>query len=140
MDTDAAMDVPAMLLGPSPGVSGTVSAQLGGMTVNSTIRSGSQEDYPALEQLLAESGGKLEPAMFASDGRERHLVVLDAPDHGLAAAAVLVIEGRRGHLALLAIAKRFEGQGLEDRVISVLEAMSSAFGAETLDVHPLRAA
>jgi hypothetical protein len=40
----------------------------------------------------------------------------------------------------LVIAKRFDGCGLEDRLISVLEAMSAAFGAETLDVQPMRAA
>ncbi len=108
------------------------------MTVMSTVRTGVREDYRAVEQLLAESGRKLDRSLLAGEGH--HVVVLDAPDRGLAAAAVLVIEGRRGHLALLAIAKRFDGCGLEDRLIAVLEAMSEAFGAETLDVQPMRAA
>jgi hypothetical protein len=58
----------------------------------------------------------------------------------LAAAPVLVIEGRRGHVALLVISKRFAVTGLGDPVLSVPEATSVAFGAETLDVQPMRAA
>lgn len=109
------------------------------MTAISTIRSATEDDIRPVLELVRESGRHLRREdLLAREGR--HVVVLDAPDGGLAAAAVLVIEGQRGHLVMLAIARRFEGQGLEDRVIAVLEAMSSAFGARTLDVQSLRAA
>ena len=107
------------------------------MTAGLTIRTGSVNDVPALETLL---GRRVDASQLRTVRGQRHLLVLDAPDGGLAAAAMLVLEGTRGHLALLAIAPRFEGQGLEDRMIAVVEAVATAFGAETLDVPALRAA
>ena len=63
-----------------------------------------------------------------------HLLVLDAPDGGLAACAMLEIEDHRGHLTLLAVAPGFEGLGIEDRMFGVVEVMYTAFGADTIDI------
>jgi ribosomal protein S18 acetylase RimI-like enzyme len=54
--------------------------------------------------------------------------VRGVPNGGLAAAALLHIDGRRGHLALLAVDKRYEGQGIENRMIGVAEQLCRAFG------------
>lgn len=75
-----------------------------------------------------------DPTRLPRTPGRRHLLVLDAPDGGLAAAALVDIDGDRGHLGMLAVAKKFEGCGLEDRMIGVAEALCSAFGARTLDV------
>lgn len=72
-------------------------------------------------------------------GRQ-HLLVLDAPNGGLAGAAVFTLDGERGHLALLSISRDLEGNGLEDRFIAVIEAMCKAFGAKCLDIPGQRAA
>ncbi len=79
-----------------------------------------------------------EVSLPRASGR-RHLLILDAPDGGLAAAALVDIDvdGHRGHLVMLAVAQGFEGHGLEDRLIGVSEALCKAFGADTLDV-PVR--
>ena len=54
----------------------------------------------ALERLLDEGGARhFDRGQLRTVCGKRHLLVLDAPDCGLAAAALLVIEGRRGHLA-----------------------------------------
>jgi ribosomal protein S18 acetylase RimI-like enzyme len=106
-----------------------------------TIREATAADLDAVEQLL-----RAQPSGFASRPEEvalpraagrRHLLILDAPDGGLAAAALVDIDGHRGHLVMLAVAQGSEGHGLEDRMIGVAEALCKAFGADTLDV-PVR--
>ena len=125
-------------------VPGTARATRRCVQDNSTIREATPEDLDAIQRLLGtQPAGSRRPEQVALDqapGR-RHFLVLDPPDGGpgLAAAAVLQIEGHRGHLVMLAVAKQFEGCGLEDRMIGVAEALCSAFGADTLDV-PARAA
>lgn len=106
-----------------------------------TIREATADDLDAVEQLLrAQPSGfehrSEEVALPRASGR-RHLLILDAPDGGLAAAALVDIDGARGHLVMLAVAQGFEGHGLEDRLIGVSEALCKAFGADTLDV-PVR--
>jgi GNAT superfamily N-acetyltransferase len=66
--------------------------------------------------------------------------VLDAPSGGLAGAAVFALDGACAHLTLLAIAPEYQGGGLEDRFIAVIEAMCKAFGAKCLDIPARRAA
>jgi N-acetylglutamate synthase-like GNAT family acetyltransferase len=103
------------------------------------LRSATNDDLPAIEELLADHPGH--GKVQRPDAPDHHVVVLDAPDGGLAACAELVIEGRVGRLTMLAVADRFQGQGVEDRVIGVLEAMCTAFGARRLEVlHHLVAA
>jgi len=82
----------------------------------------------------------VDPASIKPIAGRRHLLVLDTPEGGLAGAAVLVIEGDRGHLSLLTIAPELVGHGLEDRFIGVIEAMCKAFGAKGLDIPARRAA
>ena len=112
-----------------------------------TIRLATDADLPALRK-LAPAAKELGPRLATIPGR-RYTLVLDAPDgdegpgHDIAAAAVLELDARRGHLVLLAIAERFHGDGLENRLIGVAEAMCSAFHCDTLDVpaaRPARAA
>ena len=103
-----------------------------------TIRTAGPADLPAVERLLEEAGQSFDDRTPTPGAR--YLLVLDAPEGDLAAAAQLVIDGRRGHLAMLTVAPRFQGTGLEDRIIAVIEAMCDAFGVDTLDVPPCRAA
>ena len=105
-----------------------------------TIRTAGPADLGAVARLLEEAGQSFDDRTYTTIPGRRYLLVLDAPDGELAAAAQLVIEGRRGHLAMLTIARRFEGTGLELRIIGVIEAMCDAFGVDTLDVPPRRAA
>jgi N-acetylglutamate synthase-like GNAT family acetyltransferase len=85
---------------------------------------------PAVRKLVERTGTTLPTAA----GKDQHLLVLDAPEGGIAACALLVIDGKRGHLVRLAVAEPFAGSGVEDRMIGVAEAMCTAFGASTLDV------
>jgi N-acetylglutamate synthase-like GNAT family acetyltransferase len=107
-----------------------------------TIREATADDLDALEQLLQTQScaGRHEAIALGHEPGRRHLLVLDAPDGGLAAAALVQIEGTRGHLTMLVLAKQFEGSGLEARMIGVAEALCAAFGANTLDVPASRAA
>jgi N-acetylglutamate synthase-like GNAT family acetyltransferase len=105
-----------------------------------TIRTANAEDLPAVKRLLNEQGESFDETSWRTIPGSHYLLVLDGPDGGLAAAAQLALEEGRGHLSMLSVARRFEGTGLEDRIISVIEAMCHAFGADTLDVPPRRAA
>lgn len=99
-----------------------------------------EEDIASVERLLRESGATFDKTTWQTIPGHRYLLVLDAPDGGLAAVAQVSLDDERGHLVLLAIAKELEGTGLEDRLIAVVEAMCEAFGIDTLDVLPRRAA
>ncbi len=105
-------------------------------TTQPTIRTSTPEDLPAIERLLAARPDSQHRMHLAATAEQpgQHVLVLDDPEGGLAACTLLNIDGTRGHLAVLAIAPRYEGSGLEDRMIGVLEAMCTAFGASTLDV------
>jgi hypothetical protein len=110
------------------------------MLTTATIRHASPDDLPKLERLLSEESRTHGSVQFSPVCGSSHVLVLDAPDGELGAAAMLVIEGARAHLDMLVIAKRYVCAGLEDRMISVIEAVAAAFGAVTLDVPALRAA
>jgi N-acetylglutamate synthase-like GNAT family acetyltransferase len=105
-----------------------------------TIRTANAEDIPAVRRLLREQGQSFDDETWRTIPGSRYLLVLDGPEGDLAATAQLALEDGRGHLAMLTVARRFEGTGLEDRIIGVVEAMCHAFGADTLDVPPRRAA
>jgi N-acetylglutamate synthase-like GNAT family acetyltransferase len=105
-----------------------------------TIREGSPHDIPAVLELLQRQGAGDPRIELTHEPGRRHLLVLDADDGGLAAAALVKIDGPRGHLAMLAIAERFEGTGLETRMIAVAEALCRVLGATTMDVPARRAA
>jgi N-acetylglutamate synthase-like GNAT family acetyltransferase len=110
------------------------------MSGNPTVREATTEDLPAIAELLGTRAPGSGPLTVGREPGRRHLLVLDAPDGGLAAAALVTIEGQRGHLAMLAVARRFDGAGLHERMIGVAEALCRAFGADALDVPARRAA
>jgi ribosomal protein S18 acetylase RimI-like enzyme len=110
------------------------------MIATATIRHASPDDLPKLERLLGEESRTHGSVQFSTVCGSRHVLVLDGPDGELGAAAMFVIEGARAHLDMLVVAKRLAGEGIEDRMISVIESLAAAFGAVTLDVPALRAA
>lgn len=115
------------------------------MSVTSTIRIGTNDDVPLVQRLIRSESDTSHVAVPNVDDLDTvpgqsYLLVVDAPDGGLAAAAQVTLKGSRGHLGLLAVAKRFHGEGLEHRLIGVAEALCNAFGCETLDVPHPRAA
>jgi N-acetylglutamate synthase-like GNAT family acetyltransferase len=101
-----------------------------------TIRTANAEDIPAVKRLLREQGASFDDRAWRTIPGTRYLLVLDGPDGGLAATAQLALEDGRGHLAMLSVARQFEGTGVEDRIIAVVEAMCHAFGADILDLPP----
>jgi N-acetylglutamate synthase-like GNAT family acetyltransferase len=105
-----------------------------------TIRTANAEDIPAVKRLLEAQGESFDDRSWRTIPGSRYLLVLDGPDGQLAATAQLALEDGRGHLAMLTVAPKFQGNGIEDRIIAVIEAMCLAFGADTLDVPPRRAA
>ncbi len=114
---------------------GTPAALRHHVTSEPTVRDATDEDLADVQRLFGQ------PVALPREPGRRHLLVLDAPDDGgLAAAALVKIEGRRGHLALLAVDHRYEGLGIENRMIAVTEALCKAFGADTLEVSARRAA
>jgi hypothetical protein len=84
--------------------------------------------------------GDVDPSTLVGVPGRRHILVLDAPSGGLAAAASFVLDGACAHLTLLAIGTEYQGRGLEDRFIGVIEAMCKAYGAKCLDIPARRAA
>src|SRR6476659_8508869 len=102
--------------------------------MRTTIRLARSEDLPRVRQLVQ---GDQEVAIVP--GR-RYVLVLDAPEGGLAAAAGLTLDHGRAHLGFLAIDPQYEGEKLEDRMIGVAEAVASAFDCDTLDVPRRRVA
>ena len=113
------------------------------MRTSATIREATARDVPAIEKLLADErprDGRPENLSLERVPGRRHLLVLDAPDGALAAAALVSIEKKRGHLAMLVVARRFHDQGIEDRMIGVATALCAAFGADTIDIPIRRAA
>ncbi len=84
--------------------------------------------------------GDVDPSTLVGVTGHRHVLVLDAPSGGLAGAAVFVLDDACAHLTLLAIDTPYQGSGLEDRFIGVIEAMCKAFGAKCLDIPARRAA
>lgn len=84
--------------------------------------------------------GDVDPSTLVAIPGRRHVLVLDAPSGGLAGAAVFVLDGACAHLTLLSIGTEYQGHGLEDRFIGVIEAMCKAFGAKCLDIPARRAA
>lgn len=95
-----------------------------------TVRIATSEDVPAVQALAA----KQDSRELTTIAGERYTLVLDAPDGGLAAAAQVTLEKPRGHLRMLAFAKRWAGEALEARMIAVARALCEAFGCDSLDV------
>ncbi|HSN26628.1 MAG TPA: hypothetical protein VLT45_10085 [Kofleriaceae bacterium] len=106
------------------------------MSLDFPIRLASPEDAPDVARLLhVDDVGGLPLAVLG----KHYLLVIDAPDGGLAAAAVVRLDAPRADIRVLAVAKAYEGQGLEDRIVGLVEEMSEAFGCTRVNV-PARAA
>ena len=107
------------------------------MSSEPTIRSGTAQDVSAIRRLMR---GEVDPSTLVTIPNRRHVLVLDAPRGGLAGAAAFVVGDACAHLSFLAISADYQGSGLEDRFIGVIEAMCKAFGAKCLDIPARRAA
>jgi GNAT superfamily N-acetyltransferase len=106
------------------------------MSLDFPIRLAGPDDAPEVARLLhVDDVGGLSLSVLG----KHYLLVIDAPDGGLAAAAVVRLEAPRADIRVLAVAKAYAGRGLEDRIIELVEGMSQAFGCTRLDV-PTRAA
>jgi GNAT superfamily N-acetyltransferase len=106
------------------------------MDLDFPIRLAAPHDAPDVARLLhVDDVGDVPLAVL---GRH-YLLVIDAPEGGLAAAAVVRLEAPRADIRVLAVAKAYEGRGLEDRIVGLVEEMSEAFGCTRVDV-PARAA
>jgi len=106
------------------------------MSLDFPIRLANPGDAPEVARLLhVDDVGGLPLNVLG----KHYLLVIDAPEGGLAAAAVIRLDAPRADIRVLAVAKGYEGHGLEDRIIGLVEEMSQAFGCTRLDV-PSRAA
>ena len=101
------------------------------MSLDFRIRLATPDDAPEVARLLhVDDVGGLPLAVLGN----HYLLVVDALDGGLAAAAVVRMEAPRAMLRVLAVAKPYESDDLEDRVIAFVEEMSVAFGCTQLDI------
>jgi N-acetylglutamate synthase-like GNAT family acetyltransferase len=98
------------------------------MSCLSNIREATPEDLPQIRVLLGCSTVDL------TDPGHHHALVLDDDSGHICAIALVTIADNRGHLERLAIADQCAGEGIEDRMIAVVEALCTAFGASTIDV------
>lgn len=106
------------------------------MSLEFPIRLAGPEDTSEVARLLhVDDVGGLSLAVLG----KHYLLVIDAPEGGLAAAAVVRLDAPRADIRVLAIAKAYEGRGLEDRIIQLVDEMSHAFGCTRINV-PSRAA
>ena len=95
------------------------------MSLDFPIRLATPQDAPEVARLLhVDDVSGLSLAVLG----KHYLLVIDAPDGGLAAAAVVRLDAPRADLRVLAVAKPYEGQGLEDAIIRVVDELSEAFG------------
>jgi N-acetylglutamate synthase-like GNAT family acetyltransferase len=95
------------------------------------VRKATPKDLPEVERMLAEAAarGSDQRLPVRQVGRH-HLLVLDAPDgSGLAAAAMLVISGTRGQLAMLVVDRRYRHTDAEARMMRVVENLCRVYGA-----------
>lgn len=106
------------------------------MDLDFPIRLAAPQDAPEVARLLhVDDVGGLPLAVLG----KHYLLVIDAPDGGLAAAAVVRLEAPRADIRVLAVAKAYAGKGLEDRIIGLVDEMSEAFGCTRVNA-PSRAA
>ena len=105
------------------------------MSFDFRIRLATPDDAPEVARLLhVDDVGVLPLAALG----HHYLLVVDAPEGGLAAAAIVRLEAPRATVRVLAVARPYEDAGdLEPRLISFIEDMSLAFGCTHLDV-PMR--
>jgi hypothetical protein len=106
------------------------------MSLDFPIRLANPDDAAEVARLLhVDDVGGLPLAVLG----KHYLLVVDAPEGGLAAAAVVRLDAPRADLRVCAVAKPYAGLGLEDRIIELVEEMGQAFGCTSVNV-PARAA
>lgn len=67
---------------------------------------------------------------------DTHILVVDAADKGVLAAAVVVdVHDGRGHYAMLSVDPPFQGHGLARLLTNAVEAHCRAAGCESLDIE-----
>lgn len=105
------------------------------MRLDFGIRLATPDDAPEVARLLhVDDVGGLPLAALGN----HYLLVVDAPEGGLAAAAIVRLDAPRATLRVLALARSYEGADLEDQVIEFVEEMSLAFGCTQLDIPTRR--
>ena len=106
------------------------------MSLDFPIRLATPQDAPEVARLLHVDDVVGLPLAVLG---KHYLLVIDAPDGGLAAAAVVRLEAPRADIRVLAVAKAYADNGLEDRIVGLVEEMSEAFGCTYVN-GPARAA
>lgn len=95
------------------------------MSLDFSIRLATPHDAPEVARLLHVDDVVGLPLAVLG---KHYLLVIDAPEGGLAAAAVVRLDAPRADIRVLAVARSYEGQGLDDAIIRVVDEMSEAFG------------
>ena len=95
------------------------------MSLDFRIRLATPDDVPEVARLLhVDDIGGLPLAALG----HHYLLVVDAPEGGLAAAAIVRLEAPHPSLRVFAVARPYERAGLEQRVLDLVGEMSAAFG------------
>lgn len=104
-----------------------------------SVRAATAADLPAARALLSLPATWC-PSRFTAAAAARYLLVCDAPDGTLAAAALVSLDAGRARLDALRFAPGHESPALEARLLGVAEALAEAFGCHALGVELSRAA
>lgn len=95
------------------------------MSLDFRIRLATPDDTPEVARLLhVDDVGDLPLAALG----HHYLLVVDAPEGGLAAAAIVRLEAPHPTLRVFAVARNYQGADLEARVLDLVDEMSEAFG------------
>jgi hypothetical protein len=95
------------------------------MSLDFRIRLATPDDVPEVARLLhVDDVGGLPLGALG----HHYLLVVDAPDGGLAAAAIVRLEAPRPTLRVFAVARGYEDADLEPRVLELVDEMSAASG------------
>lgn len=95
------------------------------MSLDFRIRLATPDDTPEVARLLhVDDVGDLPLAALG----HHYLLVVDAPEGGLAAAAIVRVEGPRPTLRVFAVARGHEDADLEQRMLALVEEMTEVFG------------
>jgi hypothetical protein len=96
------------------------------MSLDFRIRLATPDDASEVARLLhVDDVGDLPLAALG----HHYLLVVDAPEGGLAAAAIVRLQLPRATLRVFAVARGYEDLDLEHHMVEIVEEMSQAFGA-----------
>jgi hypothetical protein len=95
------------------------------MSLDFRIRLATPDDAPEVARLLhVDDVGDLPLVALG----HHYLLVVDAPEGGLAAAAIVRLQAPRATLRVFAVARGYEHLELEQQMVEIVEEMSQAFG------------